>query len=180
MKWGGVSVASTVALVERLHLQSVQMMTRIGSVLRRLPRRGQLCPVLTRTAGVHRSAPCQYQEGQTPVPLLKREDVKGENPSGYQAKRFKGNVNYFPDFIHSWTPAVFRKVGYGMGALSAASFTVDPALGVALSGLTGGYWYLGLTDMQQTRHTIRRNFPVLGHMRYILEQLRPEIYQYFV
>lgn len=35
-------------------------------------------------------------------------------------------------------------------------------------------------DITQTNHTILRNFPVLGHIRYILEFIRPEIQQYFV
>ena len=39
---------------------------------------------------------------------------------------------------------------------------------------------LGLTDMLQTSQSIRRNFPVLGHMRYLLEGIRPEIQQYFI
>ncbi|MBC7385084.1 MAG: FMN-binding glutamate synthase family protein [Cryobacterium sp.] len=39
---------------------------------------------------------------------------------------------------------------------------------------------LGVQDMRQTRHAIRRNFPLLGHGRYFLEMLRPEINQYFV
>ncbi|MCB0377671.1 MAG: FMN-binding glutamate synthase family protein [Bdellovibrionales bacterium] len=39
---------------------------------------------------------------------------------------------------------------------------------------------LGLFDMVQTRHAVKRNFPVIGHFRYILEAIRPEIQQYFV
>lgn len=39
---------------------------------------------------------------------------------------------------------------------------------------------LGVRDMTQRRHAILRNFPVLGHMRYLLESIRPEIQQYFV
>ena len=35
-------------------------------------------------------------------------------------------------------------------------------------------------DLLQKSHTILRNFPVLGHIRYILEFLRPEIQQYFI
>lgn len=35
-------------------------------------------------------------------------------------------------------------------------------------------------DLSQKRHTILRNFPVLGHIRYILEFFRPEIQQYFI
>lgn len=39
---------------------------------------------------------------------------------------------------------------------------------------------IGLMDMTQKKQAIRRNFPVLGRMRYLLELVRPEIYQYFV
>ncbi len=39
---------------------------------------------------------------------------------------------------------------------------------------------IGLWDMLQTRHTIRRNFPVVGNVRYLLESIRPEIQQYFI
>jgi len=38
----------------------------------------------------------------------------------------------------------------------------------------------GLADMLQTRQAVRRNFPLIGHMRYLLEQIRPEINQYFI
>ena len=38
----------------------------------------------------------------------------------------------------------------------------------------------GVADMVQTRQAVRRNFPVIGHGRYLLEQIRPEINQYFV
>lgn len=39
---------------------------------------------------------------------------------------------------------------------------------------------IGIVDINQTKHSIRRNFPVIGHMRYILEMIRPEISQYFI
>ena len=39
---------------------------------------------------------------------------------------------------------------------------------------------LGLYDITQKSHSILRNFPVLGHIRFLLEEIRPEIYQYFV
>jgi glutamate synthase domain-containing protein 2 len=39
---------------------------------------------------------------------------------------------------------------------------------------------LGLYDVTQTKKTIRRNFPVIGHFRYLLEMVRPEIQQYFI
>ena len=39
---------------------------------------------------------------------------------------------------------------------------------------------LGVYDMFQHRHAVRRLYPVLGHFRYMLESVRPEIQQYFV
>jgi glutamate synthase domain-containing protein 2 len=40
---------------------------------------------------------------------------------------------------------------------------------------------LGLRDVFfQKKHTILSNYPVLGHFRYLLEEIRPEIQQYFI
>ncbi len=39
---------------------------------------------------------------------------------------------------------------------------------------------LGISDMIQKKQSIRSNFPIIGHGRYILEKFRPEIMQYFV
>ncbi|SDD72131.1 Glutamate synthase domain-containing protein 2 [Algoriphagus faecimaris] len=39
---------------------------------------------------------------------------------------------------------------------------------------------LGIYDSLQKKHAIRRNFPVIGHFRYMLESISPEIQQYFI
>ncbi len=39
---------------------------------------------------------------------------------------------------------------------------------------------LGISDILQKKHTIKNNFPLVGRFRYILEDFRPEIMQYFV
>lgn len=39
---------------------------------------------------------------------------------------------------------------------------------------------LGIIDSLQTRQAIRRNFPVVGNLRYLMELVRPELQQYFV
>ena len=46
--------------------------------------------------------------------------------------------------------------------------------------LVGPIVLLGLFDMLQKKQTIRRNFPVIGHARYMMETIRPEIQQYFI
>ena len=40
--------------------------------------------------------------------------------------------------------------------------------------------FIGYKDILQTKKAIRRNFPVIGNFRYMLEEIRPEIMQYFV
>ncbi|WP_077797110.1 FMN-binding glutamate synthase family protein [Streptomyces sp. JHA26] len=39
---------------------------------------------------------------------------------------------------------------------------------------------LGVRDLVQRRHAVLRNYPVLGHARFLLERIRPELQQYFV
>lgn len=39
---------------------------------------------------------------------------------------------------------------------------------------------VGVNDMVQTRQTLKRNFPLVGRMRWWAEWMRPKVYQYFV
>ena len=39
---------------------------------------------------------------------------------------------------------------------------------------------VGVHDLRQTRHAILRNYPLVGHLRFLFEFIRPEIRQYFV
>jgi glutamate synthase domain-containing protein 2 len=43
-----------------------------------------------------------------------------------------------------------------------------------------GLTFLGWRDVRQTRHAVLRNYPVIGHLRFLLEFIRPEIRQYFI
>ncbi len=49
-----------------------------------------------------------------------------------------------------------------------------------LALLAGALSLLGLHDLLQTRHAVLRNYPVLGHIRYLVESIRPEIRQYLL
>ena len=53
--------------------------------------------------------------------------------------------------------------------------------------LLNGLWLVtsllsvvGLYDLLQKKHAILRNYPILGHFRFIFEDVRPEIRQYFI
>ncbi|HAO03854.1 MAG: FMN-binding glutamate synthase family protein [Chitinophagaceae bacterium] len=39
---------------------------------------------------------------------------------------------------------------------------------------------LGYYDMFQKKHSVMRIYPVLGRLRFLMEELRPKIYQYFI
>lgn len=45
---------------------------------------------------------------------------------------------------------------------------------------TGPFVVLGVYDLYQPKHSIVRNYPVFGRLRYFMEELRPKVYQYFV
>ncbi|GBF51728.1 glutamate synthase domain 2 protein [Leptospira ryugenii] len=40
--------------------------------------------------------------------------------------------------------------------------------------------FIFLRDITQKKHTIQRNFPIVGHLRYFLEMIGPELRQYWV
>src|SRR5271154_467401 len=39
---------------------------------------------------------------------------------------------------------------------------------------------LAVHDLFQKKHTLLRNYPILGRLRFVMEDLRPKIYQYFI
>lgn len=49
-----------------------------------------------------------------------------------------------------------------------------------LTLLTGLLSLLGVVDLLQDRHAVRRNYPILGNIRYLVEGIRPEIRQYLL
>jgi glutamate synthase domain-containing protein 2 len=63
---------------------------------------------------------------------------------------------------------------------------------LALLGITvSGWWWLaagpvaalaalGVWDLVQSRHSVLRSYPILGHARFLFELIRPEIQQYFI
>jgi glutamate synthase domain-containing protein 2 len=48
------------------------------------------------------------------------------------------------------------------------------------AGIFSGLALIGVWDLLQTRHAVRRNYPVIAHIRYLLESIGPEIRQYFI
>lgn len=66
-----------------------------------------------------------------------------------------------------------------LGVMAVITCTaIWPAYGFSVIGIL--IIGIGLYDLFQKKHTILRNFPVLGHMRFLLEMIGPELHQYFV
>ncbi len=84
-----------------------------------------------------------------------------------------------PGVIERWSRSAFVLVGIGMVAGTVALMLLTPWAGLLLMPV-GAFVAIGVADMTQRRHTLRRNFPVIGHIRYVFESLRPELRQYFV
>ncbi|WP_458248734.1 FMN-binding glutamate synthase family protein [Streptomyces sp. MAI_2237] len=66
----------------------------------------------------------------------------------------------------------------GIGAAVAAA-VLSPwwclaAVPLCLLGLVGA------ADLLQREHSVLRNYPVLGHARFLMERIRPELQQYFI
>lgn len=79
-------------------------------------------------------------------------------------------------------PSIFNRYF----VFAAVVVLVPVLLAVALA--TGRFWLpfaivaalalVGLRDLVQTRHALLRNYPVIGHIRYLFEEVRPELRQY--
>ncbi|WP_168920926.1 FMN-binding glutamate synthase family protein [Polaromonas vacuolata] len=65
--------------------------------------------------------------------------------------------------------------------LALAAALVQHSAGLLLVGLLCLCLVaLGIFDLRQSRHAILRNYPVLGHLRFLFEFIRPEMRQYFI
>ena len=85
------------------------------------------------------------------------------------------------NFINSIFPvrySAFVAVILGF-IISSFAFMVSGDWGLAVL-IFGALIGVGLLDVQQKHHAILRNYPIIGHFRFLLEFIRPEIRQYFI
>jgi glutamate synthase domain-containing protein 2 len=74
------------------------------------------------------------------------------------------------------TLAIIAAAGFGWLAVSHPGNAIVYA---PLSLLGAGLAALGIRDLTQTKHSILRNYPIAAHLRFLLENIRPEMRQYF-
>src|SRR5688572_1371284 len=69
--------------------------------------------------------------------------------------------------------SVWALCAIGLVASAAAWYRIGTSLW--LVALFLGLVLLGLRDVWQSQHSVLRNYPVIGHLRFLLEFIRPEI-----
>ncbi len=80
---------------------------------------------------------------------------------------------YFPVRYSAWLASA---VGVLLFTFSWVAFDIGGIAALVCLFLLG----LGWRDTHQRRHSVLRNYPVIGHFRFLLEFIRPEIRQYFI
>src|SRR6187402_1687247 len=75
-----------------------------------------------------------------------------------------------------YTVMALCALGAVLALFSLAAFGVGWIALLACIALVG----VGIYDLRQTRHAVLRNYPVIGHMRFLFEFIRPEMRQYFI
>ena len=66
-----------------------------------------------------------------------------------------------------------------LAALAASIWWESIGLWITAAVL-GGLTLLGVRDLNQPHHSVQRNYPVIGHIRWMAEFVRPEIRQYLI
>lgn len=68
----------------------------------------------------------------------------------------------------------------GLCVIATACFALTGHLSPDWVIVPGLIFALGIWDLRQTKHSVLRNYPILGHFRFLIEAIRPEIRQYLV
>ena len=85
------------------------------------------------------------------------------------------------DYLDRIYPIRYTAMGLSVLGLLMALFSVVVFhSGWAACVLFAALVALGLYDLGQSKRSILRNYPIIGHIRFALEFVRPEIRQYFI
>ena len=84
-------------------------------------------------------------------------------------------------FLNTLFPVRYLTMGLCTMGLALSLFSLI-VFGVGVGPFLIFAWLVGVGvyDLRQTRRSILRNYPVIGHMRFMMEFVRPEIRQYFI
>ena len=85
------------------------------------------------------------------------------------------------NYLNSLFPVRYTIMGLCVFALLLSGFSVVVfGVGYLPLLLFSALVVLGVYDLRQSKRSILRNYPIIGHIRFMLEYVRPEIRQYFI
>jgi glutamate synthase domain-containing protein 2 len=82
---------------------------------------------------------------------------------------------FSPRFIVLTICGVVTALLLGIGIVDSKAFDLVLVPMLVFAGLTA----LGIRDLLQKNHAVLRNYPISAHLRFLLEEIRPEMRQYF-
>lgn len=85
--------------------------------------------------------------------------------------------------VNNRVPLRYSFWGVTLGLFAASVWVAwegGSTLWWTLAAVSGWLAATGFRDLLQTPKAVLRNYPVIGHLRYLLEFIRPEIRQYFI
>ena len=86
----------------------------------------------------------------------------------------------FP-FLNAIYPIRYTVFGLSVFGLLLSIFSLAVfGVGVPTFLVCGALVAVGVADIRQPKRSILRNYPIIGHLRFMLEFIRPEIRQYFI
>jgi glutamate synthase domain-containing protein 2 len=80
---------------------------------------------------------------------------------------------FFPVRYLAWATALLVTLWFALRWWQTGMGAIATLVGAVLA-------LIGLRDSLQRQHSVLRNYPLIGHLRFLLEFIRPEMRQYFI
>ena len=74
----------------------------------------------------------------------------------------------------------YAALGIAIISTLVAGFYLPAVWAIPLFLIAASLSAIGLYDLAQPLHSVRRNYPIIGRLRWFFEEIRPEIRQYMI
>ena len=74
----------------------------------------------------------------------------------------------------------FTALGLSLVAALVSAYYLPRVWAIPVFAISAFFSAVGLYDLAQPLHSVRRNYPIIGRLRWFFEEIRPEIRQYLI
>ena len=74
----------------------------------------------------------------------------------------------------------FSALAISIIMLVVSGYYLPAVWAIPMFALSAALTAIGIYDLAQPMHSVRRNYPIIGHLRWFFEEIRPEIRQYLI